>query len=120
MEPPVPDPQSVKDLLAASHDAMLQKVAAAADVVDAEFAFQSLVTSSLLRMNKGFRESEHGDIPALVELAAFHLYPRFGQKSDRDPAKVQAVIEALTELNGLRGLHTAFSVETEGPAKDVR
>jgi hypothetical protein len=111
-QPPDFDPQKVKDQLAQSHAALVAKVEAAAAIVDAEYAFQSLVMVQLMTMNEGFEEAKHGDIPALVELAAFHLYPRFGQSTDRDPEKIQAAMDALKELNDMRSLHTAFSVET--------
>jgi hypothetical protein len=79
--------------------------------VDAEYAFQALVTYNLSKLSKGYTETEHGMIPNLIELAAFHLYPRFGQGGTREPGQIQATIDALTEQNQLRGLATAFSVD---------
>lgn len=96
--PPPPanlDSLRVKGQLAQSHTTLVAKVEAAAALVDAEYAFEALVTVQVLTMSEGFEEAKHGAIPALVELAAFHLYPRFGQSADRDPGKIEAVMEAL-------------------------
>lgn len=106
-------PESVKAGLDATAAELVAKIAAIAATMDAEFAFQALVTTRLMEMSGGFKEAEHGDIPALAELAAFHLYPHFGCSTDRDGGKVQALIDLLGELNNQRSLQAAFGVETE-------
>lgn len=115
MKPPPPgpalDPTVMKARMAEIHSGHLNRVETLADALDAEYVFQALVTAQMLTLNEGFKESEHGNIPAFVELAAFHLYPKFGKSSVRDADKVQALIDALTALNDFRGVHTAFEVD---------
>lgn len=41
------------------------------------------------------------------------LYSRFGRGGSKDPGQIQALLEALTELNQLRLLHRAFQVERQ-------
>lgn len=115
MKSPDPNfgPESVKAGLAATAAELVAKIDVIAPTVDAEFAFQALVTTHILTMGDGFKEAEHGDIPALAELAAFHLYPHFGRSTDRDGGKVQALIDLLVGLNSQRSLQMVFGVETE-------
>ncbi len=105
------DPDVISAKIIEGQEELVRKTDALIATVDAEYAFQALVTSHLFRLGKGYTEAEHGPIPALVELAAFHLYPRFGQGGTRDPGQIQAIIDALTEQNQFRGLATAFSVD---------
>ena len=49
----------------------LKTVEKLAGELDAEYAFEGLVTSSLSQIAGGYEELEHGSFPALVELAAF-------------------------------------------------
>lgn len=114
-EQPQFDERGAKARIEQSHQELLRKVENAADAVDAEYAFETLATIQLLKLNEGYEEPKHGTIPALVELAAFHLYPRFGKSTVRDGGKIQAVVEALTEFNDFRPLQTAFSVEASDP-----
>jgi hypothetical protein len=109
--PPPLDPEAISAKIAEGQEELVQKTDALAATVDAEYAFQALVTYHLCRLTKGYTEAEHGQIPALVELAAFHLYPRFDQNGSRDPGQIQAIIDALDEQNQFRGLATAFSVD---------
>jgi hypothetical protein len=110
-EPQPIDPEAISAKIVEGQEELVRKTDALAATVDAEYAFQALVTYHLCRLTKGYTEAEHGPIPALVELAAFHLYPRFGQGGSRDPGQIQAIIDALTEQNQFRGLATAFSVD---------
>ncbi len=59
----------------------------------------------------GYLENEHGTIPALIELAAFHLYPRFGESKARDHSLYQELFDALEALNTLRGLNTSLGID---------
>ena len=105
------DPEDISAHIAKGHQELVEKVEVIAASVDAEFAFQALVTSLIGQLTKDYREAQSGTIPVLVELAAFHLYPRFGQGGTREPGHIQAIIDALGELNQSRGLQTAFSVD---------
>lgn len=110
-EPQPIDPEAIGAKIAEGQEELVRKTDALAATVDAEYAFQALVTYHLCRLTKGYTEAEHGPIPALVELAAFHLYPLFGQGGSRDPGEIQAILDALAEQNRFRGLATAFSVD---------
>lgn len=112
MSPPLQKPQPIDiDAIKAKIVQGQEKLDALVATVDAEYAFQALVTSHIFRLSKGYREAEHGPIPGLVELAAFHLYPRFGQGGSHDAGQIQAIINALTKQNQFRGLAAAFSVD---------
>jgi hypothetical protein len=106
------EPKDVSAHIARDHAERVQKVNALADGIDAEYAFQALITSHICEVSRvGYRAAAHGSIPALAELAAFHLYPLFGNGGARDPKRIEALLDALTELNNFRGLQTAFSVD---------
>jgi hypothetical protein len=79
--------------------------------VDAEYAFESLVVYELSQIAGGYRETQHGGFPALIELAAFHLYPRFGAGGTRDGAVLQAWIDALEKLDSLRGFAVGCDID---------
>jgi hypothetical protein len=63
----------------------------------------------------GGADAEHGAVPALVELAAFHLYPYFGKGGTREPWQIQLLIDAVTELNQLRGWGSGIDVDQSDP-----
>jgi hypothetical protein len=94
-----------EELVAEIHDFAAQ--------IDCEHAFLSLATSQVFRMSseEGYQEIEHGMIPALVELAAFYLYPSFGESQERDHGIYQKLFDALEKLNSLRGLTTVFGID---------
>lgn len=106
------DPKVVAEKINEAQQKLEQTTNALVSVVDAEYAFQALVTYHLFKVSKGYNEAEHGSVPALIELAAFCLYPRFGQGGTREPGQIQAIINALTEQNQFRGLSTAFGVDS--------
>ncbi len=84
------------------------------EVALGEYAFLGIATDKLLhKSGEGYREAEHGTVPALIELAAFHLYPFFGKSDNRDSGNVSAISNLLEELNKIRGFATAFSVDYE-------
>jgi len=91
----------------------LKAVDKLAGELDAEYAFECLVTSSLSRVAGGYEELEHGSFPALVELAAFYLMPRFGLGGDRDPGKIQKIIDALNNFHGLRVFVSGLDINYE-------
>jgi hypothetical protein len=82
--------------------AALETVEELAKKLDAEYAFECVVTYQLSKITGGYEEIEHGAFPALIELAAFYLSPRFGLGGERDPGQIQALIDSLDKLNSLR------------------
>jgi hypothetical protein len=65
----------------------------------AEHAFMAyaitFVGDSWKQLDKrGFGDSQ----PALIELAAFHLFPHFGNREEIDPGSVQAIIDLIEPL----------------------
>ncbi|MBK1830779.1 SEC-C domain-containing protein [Verrucomicrobiaceae bacterium R5-34] len=107
------DPGMIKQHLSKQHEELVAKVQGLASQIDCENAFISLATSQMLKMSGegGYIETEHGTIPALIELAAFHLYPNFGKSEARDHGLYQELFDALEKLNSIRGLNTAFAVD---------
>jgi SEC-C motif len=84
-----------------------------ANEVDAEYAFECLVTSKLSQVAGGYEELEHGGFPALVELGAFYLTPRFGLGGNRDAGQIQALIDALNKLHVSRIFASGLDVDYE-------
>lgn len=78
--------------------------------LDAEYAFECLVTSKLSQVGGGYEELEHGNFPALVELGAFFLTPRFGVGGSRDAGRIQALIDALNKLHVSRLFASGLAV----------
>lgn len=107
--PQLIDPQELTSKVLKTQEELVRTTDALVSVVDAEYAFQALVAYHLCRQTDRNTGAEHGPIPALVELAAFHLYPRFGQGGSRDPGHIQALIDALSEQNHFRGVAAGFS-----------
>jgi len=105
--------EGVKRHLRVRHDALIVSIDKIALQVDCEHAFVALASSQMMKMSGegGYTECEHGMIPALIELAAFHLYPHFGQSDNRDHGLYQQLFDQLEKLNTLRGLNTAFGVD---------
>jgi len=92
----------------------IQEIAAG---INCEHAFMSLAASELFRISidGGYQESEHGLISSLVELAAYYLYPFFGEQTVCDGSHYDRLFKLLSELNSMRGLHTAFSLDRSNP-----
>src|SRR5437762_6418702 len=65
------------------------------ETLDAEYAFETLFSSHLLQLGEGYKETEHGSFPVLIELGAFYLYPRFGLGGNRDGSQIQKLIDSL-------------------------
>ena len=107
------DPEVIKQHFSKQHEELVAKIQAITSQIDCEHAFISLATSQMLKMSGegGYLESEHGTIPALIELAAFHLYPHFGESKARDHGLYQELFDALKALNSTRGLNTAFGID---------
>lgn len=74
--------------------------------LDSEYAFQSLAVSLLFTDHAETRKNLNA---SLIELAAYYLYPRFGQDGSRDPDKTQQFISLLKELNRSRSANAIFS-----------
>jgi hypothetical protein len=92
------------------HAEAVKLVERLANELDAEYAFECLVTSKLSQVGGGYEELEHGNFPALVELGAFYLTPRFGVGGSRDAGRIQALIDALNKLHLSRLLASGFDV----------
>lgn len=107
------DPEVIKQQFSGKHEELVAKIQSLASQIDCEHAFISLATSQMLKMSGegGYLESEHGTIPALIELAAFHLYPHFGESEARDHGLYQKLFDALESLNLIRGFNTAFGID---------
>lgn len=116
------DPEEIKRHFADSCEDLVRLINDTAGEVDCEHAFVAFVTSNMLKLTRdgGYVEAEHGSIPALVELAAFHLYPHFGKSNARDTGKYQKLFDALEQLNAIRGLDTALQVRLQLYAEGVR
>lgn len=110
--------QEYKDRVSSGYFALLAEVNSVVALVDAEYAFQALFSSQFISVLKGYRESVHGAIPALLELAAFHLYPHFGKSDSRDPDSIQRTIDLLVQLNEARVEYAGLiqSPEVKGSA----
>jgi len=91
--------------------AALETVEELAKKLDAEYAFECVVTYHLSKITGGYEEIEHGAFPALIELAAFYLSPRFGLGGERDPGQIQALIDSLDKLNSLRVFVAGLDVD---------
>ena len=63
--------EKVRSEMRNDYGEVLRTVEKLAGELDAEYAFECLVTSSLSQIAGGYEELEHGSFPALVELAAF-------------------------------------------------
>ncbi len=120
VEKPTFDLKVFRNAIHEDHATRVKKIEELAASVDAEFAFQALATYKISALTReGYKETEHGLIPALLELAAFYLYPHFGHSDNRDPGRIQAIIDALTELNQFRGINTAFQIDSGDPEFDM-
>jgi hypothetical protein len=67
--------------------------------LEADYAFGYLMQQVRIGDSAGV---DHDSLPALVEFAAFHLYPRIGQGGSQDPKEIDKVVSALKELNQRR------------------
>jgi len=75
--------------------------------LDAEYAFKAIVAMWIGKLNP--RNDDVGSGSSAVELAAYFLYPHFGESICRDAAHIQELIDILDTLNGLRGIVRIFS-----------
>jgi SEC-C motif len=105
--------EKIRSEMRTDYSEALKAVEKLAAEVDAEYAFECLVTSSLSQIAGGYEELEHGSFPALVELAAFYLVPRFGLGGDRDAGRIQAIIDALRKLHTLRIFVSGLDIDYE-------
>ena len=105
------DIEGLQSVFLENYEGCLSKTKDLIELVDAEYVFQSIVAEKLSEAVGGYKESEHGANPALVELAAFYLYPCFGRSQNRSSKEVQAVIDAISEVNQFRIMAAAFNVD---------
>jgi hypothetical protein len=103
----------VRSEMQKEHAEALKLVEKLVNELDAEYAFECLVTSKLSQVGGGYEELEHGSFPALVELGAFYLTPRFGLGGSRDAGRIQALIDALNKLHVSRLFASGFDVDYE-------
>lgn len=82
----------------------LKKVQNLAQGIDAEFAFLTLILELTIFCNNN-PDNDVDISSALIELAAFHLYPRFGKNGSRDKTLLEEFNKSLQALNAIRGLH---------------
>lgn len=87
-----------------SYAECLKKVQNLAQDIDAEFAFLTLILE-LTIFCKNNPDNDVDMSSALIELAAFHLYPRFGKNGSRDKVLLEEFNKSLQALNAIRGLH---------------
>ena len=59
--------------------------------------------------------------PALIELAAFLLFPHFGNTNKRDPEAIQAIIDLFEPIRRNRTMQTMFDArfDASGPIEDI-
>lgn len=94
-----------QDILS-QHSKLKETIENLSEHLDSEYAFQSLAISLLFTDHEDSRENLNA---SLIELAAYYLYPRFGQDGSRDPDEIQRFITALKELNRSRSANAIFS-----------
>lgn len=89
----------------------LAKITEIAQTVDAVSLFIALFANMALGPAEHMREMTHGDVPAKLELFAYHIYPLFGEtiKSTITPWHTQLCWEALDKLFISRMHYKAFS-----------
>ncbi len=92
-------------------NASLSKIAEIAKSVDAVSLFVALFANMALGPAEHMREVTHGDVPAKLELFAYHIYPYFGDpiESTITPWATQHCWEALDKLFIARMHFKAFS-----------
>jgi len=105
----------VKDMQTTSEKAVstLQKLAQS---VDAKKLFVSVFASMILAPADQIDEMTHGDIPAKLELLAYHLFPFFGVSHEEiTPWEINECIAALDILFIRRMQEDMFPTEGEKP-----
>jgi len=89
-------------------EALSKEIRRLASEVDAEYVFQTLAFRQICNVYSNYSEAKHDSIPAILELAAFYLYPFFGQNTNWYPEQVEEIIKDIVELNGIRSGPIAF------------
>ena len=92
-------PEIIATRVAEENQTYLQAIKGHLAKTNAEHAFVSYVLSLLGVWwgefdEKGWTEPQ----PALIEFAAFNLFPHFGNTQTRDPAAIQGLINLLEEM----------------------
>lgn len=90
--------QSLREKLEAEYKQREEALARLIAPLDADYAFAYLMQQARIDDS-----TDHDSLPALVELAAFHLYPRFGLGGSRESAGIEKFVAILKELNSRRG-----------------
>ena len=79
---------------------------------NAEHAFLSLLlafqSDRLEQLNDRVDSTVRPVRPGCIELAAFHLYPQFGNTEERDPAAIQKLIDLVNHMETKRTLAFAL------------
>ncbi len=85
--------------------------------LDADYAFGYLMQMVRVGNQTTF---DHDTLPALVEFAAYYLYPRFGLGGTRDGNEIEKFLTALKELNSRRAFRVMRLGESlEGEFSDA-
>jgi hypothetical protein len=119
--------KSFSEILKIEAEAMVSRLEELTSQTDAEHAFLSFALLQIMTISKAggiIEEHEHGTLPAQIETAAFHLYPRFGLASVIDPDAVQEIIDKVPEvlrrnlmLAGGESFHEGLPTNVIGPSK---
>lgn len=95
-----------------------------AQAVDAEKLFLTCAADLYISISEPASEETHGTVPALTELLAFHLSPRFGREGrPPTPAEVEkslASLEALFEAGRLTDVDPQLADPVMKVAQEVR
>jgi|GEM_PF-1562980 len=103
--PGAPDPSDlpayhayIQEYGATAYKEAIERIEALAAEMDAEVGFLNLLVMSAVLVNsEGYSEAEHGSLPALIEVAAFFLYPHFDEEGG-DGRKVEELFEELKKF----------------------
>ena len=104
---PPPDPpdefslDSMLKPLQEEADSLKARIEELANQTDAEHAFLSFTLLQVMTISKAggiIEEHEHGTIPAQIETAAFHLYPRFGLAPEVDLDALWEITEMIPDI----------------------
>jgi hypothetical protein len=105
---------TINDIIAAAEATVresVSKIAEIASSVDAINLFAAMLANMALGPAEHMREMTHGDVPAKLELLAYHIYPHFGESAEHTitPWHTQHCWEALEKLFIARMQCRAFS-----------
>lgn len=118
MSAPNPDYEEFRKKQAERAESIRNELGTLINDLDAEYAFRHLISILFLQLNGFESEREENLSPAISELAAFHLYPFFGQSGSRDKRLLDELVRLLNLLNHLRGAARSAQEQTDDPELD--